>query len=89
MSIDFRTPLQIETEKLNKTIKVIIKNLCKKEYGFAPYKFTYGRKEKGVFVYLKEESKPVFLSIKEFKPIQRDKNKRHDWIKNMLISELQ
>jgi hypothetical protein len=88
MSIDFRTPEQIETAQLDRTIRVIIKNLCKKELGFIPFKFTYGRKEKGVYVYLKENSKPVFFGIEQMKPILRNKEKRQEFILNILSTSI-
>lgn len=38
-----------------------------KNYGYKLYKHTYGRKEKGIYIYPKNDKEKVFLSLNTFK----------------------
>lgn len=56
-----------ENKRLLKIMPLSIGAMCMMELGFKPYKYTYGRKVRGVYIYPHNDNKKVFLSLETFK----------------------
>lgn len=77
-----------EDKSMLKTMKFFINYVSNKELGFKPVKYTTGRKEKGLYIYLNEDKKPLFLSLEKYKDSSMNDEKMEALVKNLLISSI-
>ncbi|GIN22623.1 hypothetical protein [Siminovitchia fordii] len=57
---------------LNDVMPLYVSAMCLKNFGFKTHKHTYGRKEKGIYIYPKNDKEKVFLSLETFKSKHTD-----------------
>ncbi|MEK4025468.1 hypothetical protein [Sporosarcina sp. FSL W7-1283] len=72
-----------ENKRLIGVMPLYVSAMCLKNFGFKVYKHSYGRKERGIYIYPQNDKDKVFLSLETFKGKHTD-----DEMENIVVGLL-